>query len=134
MEIPLTALGVENIREGMELAVQIARNNVSTYGKKREASVWAALEKMDYSDTARWGTAVFAADDASEPRFVRGPDNGASVNLFANPEFDVPDRGWTDWRFLPLPPGRSVRVRVRPGLYTSRVGSRLWWRGRSECT
>ena len=95
MEIPLAALGVENIREGMELAVQIARNNVSTYGKKREASVWAALEKMDYSDTARWGTAVFAADDASEPRFVRGPDNGASVNLFANPEFDVPDRGWT---------------------------------------
>ena len=94
VEIPLAALGIGNVKEGVSPVVLIARTNVSTFEKRRESSAWAALEKEDYSDSTRWGSVVFAEDDGSDAAVVRGPTNGACVNYFANPEFDVPDRCW----------------------------------------
>lgn len=94
VEIPIETLGVGNIAEGTEIAVLFARNNVSSYGGKREMSAWAALEKVNYSDISSWGTLRFSAKNDDSARFVRGPDNAESVNLFANAQFDVPDRCW----------------------------------------
>jgi len=91
--IPLADLKLTP-RDGLPLAVLVARGNISTYGQQRETSAWAALEVHDFSNAKLWGELHFAAKGAENASRFNAPDNGAKVNYFANPDFNVPDRGW----------------------------------------
>ena len=91
--IPLAELKL-NARDGQKLAVLVARGNISTFGKQRETSAWAALEVHDFSHAKLWGELEFAAAGDAKPAQFKAPDNGAKVNYFVNPDFNVPDRGW----------------------------------------
>ena len=100
LAIPFKALGVDAPKGDMKAQVGIFRHNVNVHERKKlynnrscEVSGYTPNNyNFGVSDT--WAPMLFTRRDGAPSR-VTGPDLGFRVNLFANPDFDVPGRGWS---------------------------------------
>ncbi len=90
--IPMSFLGISAPVGTLPARFCAMRHNVSTYGRKPEDSSFAPITGWDYGLSELWAEAAFVRGGA--PVRHEGLDNGCRVNLFPNPEFNVPGRCW----------------------------------------
>ena len=90
--IPMAFLGISVPKDALVARFCAMRNNVSTYGRKPEVSSFAPIRGWDYGLSELWAEAAFVR--GGQPVRHANFDNACRVNLFPNPEFDVPGRCW----------------------------------------
>ena len=98
--IPFAALGIAAPKGDAKARVGIFRQNVNVHERAKLFSRGGVTasgytpNKYNYGVSDSWAEMTLTRA-AGEPRRVEGPEMGYRINLFANPDFDVPGRGWS---------------------------------------
>ena len=101
LTIPFASLGASAPSDDLKAKVGIFRQNVNVHVRqvlhraKRTCEV-SGYTPNDYnfSVSDNWADVVFTRRDGVSSR-VSGPNLGRRINLFSNPDFDVPGRPWS---------------------------------------
>ena len=99
LSIPFSALGISAPKDDLKARVGIFRRNVNVHERQKMLSSAACSvsgytpNKYNFTVSDEWAEMTLTRR-AGTPRRVEGPNLGYRVNLFANPDFDVPGRGW----------------------------------------
>ena len=99
--IPMAVFGIASPPHGLKARVGIFRQNLNVH----ERQVFVTLRKTcevsgytpnnyNFSVSDNWAEMAFAREEGT-PRRVVGSSMGYRINLFANPDFDVPGRCWS---------------------------------------
>ena len=98
--IPIAVFGIAPA-QGLKARVGIFRQNLNVHGRQFFATLKKACEVSGYTPNTynfsvsdNWAEMAFARE-GGEPRRVEGPSMGYRINLFANPDFDVPGTRWS---------------------------------------
>ena len=98
--IPFVAFGIAAPAERLKARVGVFRQNVNVHERQVFARIGRRCEisgytpnNYNFSVSDNWAEMAFTRTPG-EPRRVEGPAMGRRINLFANPDFDVPGRIW----------------------------------------
>ena len=98
LTIPLKTAGMSAPTVDTAVKVGVFRWNINVHEREK---LWAnrgiasgfTPNKYNYGVPDLWADMTFTRTDG-EARRVVGPSLGSRINLFPNPDFDVPERGW----------------------------------------
>ena len=100
LTIPFAAFGAAAPKGDAKARVGIFRQNINVHERAKLYSMAGRTasgytpNKYNYGVSDTWAEMTFTRSEG-EPRRVEGPAMGYRINLFANPDFDVPGRGWS---------------------------------------
>ncbi len=100
LAIPFKAFDAAAPRGDARARVGVFRMNINVherakvYSMKGMSASGYTPNKYNYGVSDTWAEMDFTRSEG-EPKRVEGPAMGYRINLFANPDFDVPGRGWS---------------------------------------
>ena len=141
--VPFSAFGIAAPAGEMKARVGIFRSNVDVHERQKlfnkpyRCISGYTPNKFNFTDPAEWAEMTFTRK-AGEAARVAGPSLGRRINLFANPEFNVPGRGWNAEKNVAYmetqPMSEEWVYRVSGKCYQALTGRPVGWKPKTKYT